>query len=328
MGRIADDDRLPMLDGFIGHWTQADALGTPIEIAPGFGQPQLVALRDQYHDKREEIENLKGELSLLLAERDAIFGTSHADQNGVWFRLRQYKPMVRLKMGVNHPLSKTVPNLGDITPKSYQSILHRFLNHWTRVDAALVTPLTLGTFGIADLQAAHDSIEDKRKAIEATDEGALPLARAEREKLFGDVPEDERDDESIVARLQLYTITIQTQFPGDPIADSLPDIFPSTSPPDAVPTFRFNWVAQTGGELKTWLEVPTVEDPSAFVFLKEGAMEQLEPLDPSAPDGVQVITWNGITIIDELDEFEVHGTNGVTLARGERDTSFAEPVMV
>ena len=46
MGRIPEDDRLDLVDGFIGHWAQADGLGTPIEIAPLFGQPQLVTPSD------------------------------------------------------------------------------------------------------------------------------------------------------------------------------------------------------------------------------------------------------------------------------------------
>lgn len=325
MGRIPEEDRLPMLDGFVGHYAEADGLGAPIEIAPGYGQPQMVAQRDEYHAKREEIGNLEAQLELLRAERNATFGTEPDDETGVWFRLPQYKSMVRLKLGVRHPLSKTVPNIGDVRPITYQSILHRFLNHWTRVDAALGTPMTLGSFAIADLQAAHDTIEEKRKAIEAIEEGSLPLARAEREKLFGDVPEDERDDESIIARLQLYVITIETQFPGEPIADSLPSIFPSTGGPATLPTFRFNWVALPAGELKTWLEVPTLEDAES-VFLKEGAFEATALFEPDAPDGIQVITWSSVTIVDELDEFEIRNISGVTLALGQRDMSFPEPV--
>lgn len=325
MGRIPEDERLPLLDGFVGHYAQADGLGTPIEIAPGFGQPELNALREEYHDKREEILGLKSLLELLRAERDAIFGTDPDDETGVWFRLRQYKSMVRLKLGVRHPLSKTVPNIGDVRPSTYLSILHRFLNHWTRVNTALGAPLTLGLFVIADLQAAHDTIEEKRRAIEAGEDGSLPLARAEREKLFGDMPEEERDDESIIARLQLYVITIETQFPGQPIADSLPSIFPSTSGPAVLPTFRFNWVALPDGQVKTWLEVAALED-AASVFLKEGAFEGAMPIEPAAADGVQVIIWNGVTIVDELDRVEIRSAAGVTLARGDRDTAFAEPV--
>lgn len=325
MARIPEDERVPLASGFGGHWAQADALDTPIEIAPGFGHPQFVALVDQYQDKREEVASLESQLEYLRAERDSLFGRRPDDEAGVWFRLRQYKRIVRLKLGAKHPLSKTVPNLGDIMPRNYLSIINRFINHWTRVDAALGTPLTLGAFGIAELQAAHDAIEQKQNDIEAIDEGSLPLARAEREKIFGDMPEEERDDESIVARLQLYVITIETQFPGQPIADSLPTIFPSQAGSAATQTFRFNSVALPNGQLKTWHEVLSLPGADA-VYLKEGAFEHSEPLEQAAEGGVQVIVWSGVTIVDELDEYEIRSASGVTLARGERDTAFAEPV--
>lgn len=324
MGRITELDRLPVVDAHIGHWTGADALGTPIEIEPGYGLPQLQTQRDEYHAKGEEIVGLETLLDQLRAERDSVFGESHEDDDGVWFRLRQYKSMVRLKLGSKHPLSKTVPNLGTIRVERYLTIIHRFLEHWARVDAALGTPMTLGSFAIADLQTAHDTIDTKIKAIEANEEAALPLARAEREKLFGDLSEDERDDESIIARLQLYAITIETTFPGQPIADTLPEIFPSSAPPAELPTFRFNWNEPSPGELNTWFEIISLPDAD-HVFLKEGAFEQTEPFDTSAPDGIQINTWPGVTIVDEIDELEIRAANGVTLARGERDMSLPEP---
>ena len=122
------------------------------------------------------------ELPALRAERDAIFGTSATDPGGVWMRLLQYKQKVRARLGGRHPLSKTVPNLGKVAVETYLSICHRFIDHWTRVNAAL-----------------HAKLE----AIEEADEVTLPLARAEKEKIFGDVPDDERDDESLVARALL-----------------------------------------------------------------------------------------------------------------------------
>jgi hypothetical protein len=43
---------------------------------------------------------------------------------------------------------------------------------------------------------------------------------------------------------------------------------------------------------------------------------------------VQIIDWTGVTIIDELDEFEIRDASGVSLATGDRDLTFAEPVLV
>ncbi len=59
--------------------------------------------------------------------------------------------------------------------------------------------------------------------------------------------------------------------------------------------------------------------------MKEGIVEDTTAFDPAAPDGVQVITWTGVTVVDELDEVEIRSASGVTLALGERDMSFAEP---
>ena len=146
--------------------------------------------------------------------------------------------------------------------------------------------------------------------------------------MFGDLPEDERDDESIIARLQLYSITIQTQFPGEPIADTLPPVFPGNggSTP-SLPTFRFNWTETAPGELRTWHEVLPLEGATS-VFLREGTFDGTQAFDPGDPDGVQVIDWSGVTIVDELDEFEIRDGNGLSLATGNRDLTFAEPVTV
>ncbi|MDA0590481.1 MAG: hypothetical protein O2820_19470 [Planctomycetota bacterium] len=146
--------------------------------------------------------------------------------------------------------------------------------------------------------------------------------------MFGDLPEDERDDESIIARLQLYSITIQTQFPGEPISDTLPSVFPgSGGSTPSLPTFRFNWTETAPGELRTWHEVLPLEGATS-VFLREGTFDGTQAFDPGDPDGVQVIDWSGVTIVDELDEFEIRDGNGLSLATGNRDLTFAEPVTV
>ena len=85
---------------------------------------------------------------------------------------------------------------------------------------------------------------------------ALQSAREEREQLFGDEPEDVREQTSIIARLVLYAATIEAMFPTQPLAASLPGLFPSGGSPAALPTFRFNWRQEPDGSLTTWLEVP------------------------------------------------------------------------
>lgn len=246
MGRLIEAQRLPTVDAILGHYTEAEVVnGAPILIEVGVGRPQLLAKRDLYHDLQEDWVSLsETQLPVLIAERAAIWGNSPDDEDGVWFQLRLYKPMVRLRLGGRHPLNKTVPNLGEVQPNTLAGICYRFEDHWSRVNTALVAltkpPLTLGDFTLAMLQTAHATIETKNTAIKALVEGSRPLRRAEMERLYGDVPEDDREDDSIVALMQGYTIMIETMFPGEPIALSLPSIFPSNGPA-TLPTFRFNW---------------------------------------------------------------------------------------
>ena len=144
---------------------------------------------------------------------------------------------------------------------------------------------------------------------------ARPLIRAEMERLYGDVPEDEREEDSLV--------TLLTLFPGQPLSKTLPPIFPSGGTA-TIPSFRFNWSAQPSNSVKTWLETPNL--PSATtLFLREGVVEQTQTLSSTASGVMQTHTWTGLQIIDELDELELRNNNGTTLARGARDPNFADP---
>lgn len=143
MARIPEPNRLPVVDANIGHWTEANVVaGSPIEIVAGYGLPQFHADRAAYHTKTDEITQIAdNDLPILRAERDAIWGVSPQDDDGVWFRLTQYKSMVRARLGARHPLTRTVPNIGPITVERYLTIFHQFIDHWERVNAAL-TPDT------------------------------------------------------------------------------------------------------------------------------------------------------------------------------------------
>lgn len=66
-----------------------------------------------------------------------------------------------------------------------------------------------------------------------------------------------------------------------------PTIFPvSTSP--TLPTFPFNYVAQSGAVLKTRINVTSAPPGTATVFLKEGTVELTVPLGSAGPSGMQV----------------------------------------
>jgi len=329
MPRIPDEGRLQIIDNHLAHYEQAIIVnnGALFDIATGFGRPQLVLLRDAFETLQESIAALGGEggeLDSLRSERDDIFGTSEDDDDGVWFWLKEYKAAVKAQLGGKHALTRTVPNLGRVTPQDYLDICHRFIVHWLRVNAALPTPLVMGVFAVATLQTAHANLKTKIEAIEEG-EVTLDLLRQDREQKFGDEAEDKRELTSIIARLLQYHSVIRTKFPNQPIADSLPQIFP-VGPQTPVPTLGFNYVSQPGGVLKTWFAAAGLPVGVTTIFLREGAVELTKPIQTSPPGGTQVDLWDGITLVGDLDEFEFRDADGITIARGARDTSLPEPL--
>ena len=327
MPRIPDEDRLALLDNYLAHYEQAIIVnGSAFVIETGFGRPELLALRDAFETLQLDIASLAGEggeLDSLRSERDDIFGTSESDDGGAWFWLKLYKEAVKSRLGGKHALTRTVPNLGKIQPKNYLDIIHRFIVHWTRVNAALPTPLALGAFTLTTLQTTHTNLQAKIEAIEEA-EITLDLKREKREQDFGDEPDEKREATSIIAWLLKYESVIRTTFPNQPIADTLPEIFPA-GPATTLPTLAFNYVAQVGGVLKTWFGVAGLPAGAALVFLKEGAVELTKPIQSSPPAGMQVDLWDGITLVGDLDEFEIRDGDGITIARGTRNTSLPEP---
>lgn len=326
MARIPELDRLAIVDEHLGHYTQADAApGGPILIVIGYGRPQLVIQRDQYHTLQELILQLESDLEVAIGDRDGLFGIGPDDDDGAWFRFKQYKALVQARLGARHVLSRTVPNLGRITPQNYLDILHRFIDHWERVNIALApNPLTLGTFTLALLQTLHTNLMAKIAEID-TIQATLRVRRQEREQLFGDETEEMREETSIIARLTLYHAVIEATFPNQPLADSLPDIFPAGSP-TSLPTFAFNWVAQAGNVVKLWYNPPSPALTDAvLVFLKEGATELTSAVTSTTPGSTPVHNFSGVTVIGELDELELRNGSGLTIAEGSRNTGLAEP---
>ncbi len=322
MGRITEVNRLPVVDAHIGHWQQADALpGGPIEIITGYGIAALQSQRTEYHTKGDEIQTLNNvTLPALRAERDDLFGVDAQDEGGAWFYLTQYKPMAHLRLGRGHALRTTIPNVGTVNVEDYLSIIHNFLDHWKRVNTALVAPMTLGAFAIADLQAKHDAIDAKLKETHSAKED-LNVARAEGEALFGDVKDTEQLDTAIITRLELYHVVIATKFPNQPIAQSLPPIFPDQ--PAALPRFDFNDRALGAGQHKTWHLDPSLPN-AAVVFLKEGATELTQAYS-ATPGSTNAFTWTGVTVVADLDAMELRDATGRTIARGTKNAALGEP---
>jgi hypothetical protein len=326
MARIPETLRLGIIDSHVTHYTEADALnGSPILLVLGYGVVQLQAQRTTYQTLGTAIIQLEdNDLPTLRAERDAIWGIAPDDEDGVWFRLSQYKTLVRARLGAKHPLSRTVPNLGQPTIGRYLTIMQQFIDHWERVNAALPSPLTLGTFTLASLQTALTNLSTKIIGVESADT-SWAIKRAEREQLFGDEPEDMREETSIIARLLLYQATLRAMFPNQPIADSLPDIFPADSPV-SLPSFNFNWVTQPGSLVKLWYSPPSPAlTAAALVFLKEGVTELTSPVTSTTPGTTPVHNFSGVTVTGELDQLELRDGDGITIAEGTRNTALAEP---
>ncbi len=324
MARIPDKNRLGVIDAHVGHWQQADAQnGTPIEIVTGYGLAQLQADRTAYHDKQEEIEQLEGDLGAAIAQRDGIFGTGPDDEDGAWFRLKQYKSFVKARLGGRHPLSRTVPNLGPIQVERYIAILHRFIVHWQQVNAQLTPALTLGAYALANLQTAHDDILARLETIEQLTESLLPLAREEREQMFGDEPDDKREETSIIARLLLYHITIAAMFPNQPLADSLPEIFPPGTA-TTLPTFRYNWVTTGASVIELWIEMIAGLIDAQTLFMKEGIVEFATAVSLQ-PGQVWKTPWNGVVIVDGVDQVLLRNGQNLDVARGVFDPTLPDP---
>src|SRR3972149_2166451 len=98
MARIPELDRLEIIDEHLGHWLLADA-GGAILLVIGYGRPELQAQRDQYFALQQAIAQLETDLEVALATRDGLFGISPEDDDGAWFRLKQFKALGQARLG-------------------------------------------------------------------------------------------------------------------------------------------------------------------------------------------------------------------------------------
>ncbi|MCA9226736.1 MAG: hypothetical protein KDA47_14035 [Planctomycetales bacterium] len=176
---------------------------------------------------------------------------------------------------------------------------------------------------MANLTADRHLMAESIAEIEDFEEGKLPIAREEREELFGDEPEDKRTQTSIIARLQLYQATIRAMFPTQPLADSLPEIFPASTPTE-LPRVRFAFIQLAEG-VRTWHEVPADVSNATYVYLKEGAETRTAPLTMTTPGDVEAVYWSELAVIDDLDDYELRDENNFTVANGQYDPTLPPP---
>lgn len=329
MGRIPDYQRRAVVESHLEHGAQAEQVaGSPIIIDPAttppFGIPELEALLNAYDAVTDEILLIdETDLPLAYSQRDGLFGTDAEDYGGVRFRLLQYKQQVKVTLGGRHPLVKTVPNLGKVRVNRYLVILDRFIDHWQRVNELSAQPMVIGDLTLDGLTQRHADLEAKMREITGL-EGKLQYLREERERIFGDVPEEERELTSIVARLLQYHNLIETTFPGQPIADSLPEIFPSGGGP-TLPTCAYGYQESEPGVVLFWVQVPVDLTGVQLVYAREGIVEYTRDISAVPPGQTVQSTWTDVTIVDGIDEITLRDAEGRDIARGVYDPELPNP---
>ena len=325
MPRLTESERVSTHENFSNHWKQAEAhAGKTVEIEPGYSAKDFQAQADAYDAKSKAIRLLvENKLPQLRVERDTLFGTSSADEQGVWFYLARYKPIAQGLLGGKHPLSRTIPNLGKVHPSRMLSILESFIEHWALINQARQQDMTIGGFDLATLKKRYTALETLLKAISKAESIELPLLRAEREQLYGDLPEEQREQTSLISRMLLYRNTIEAFYPNDPISQSLPRIFPQSTS-ESIATFAYNWVALENARLQTWFTYPQLEG-AAQLYLQEGVVEKTEVLAEKESGSMVRSHWDNIQIVGELDLLELRDADGRTLMRGVRDSALPQP---
>ena len=86
----------------------------------------------------------------------------------------------------------------------------------------------------------------------------------------------------------------------------------------------FNHKTVGNGQEKTWIKDPSLPN-SAVIFLEEGAVQLTQTYSAPTPGAtIAQATWNGVTMVGELDTIELRDADGRTIARGTRDTGLGE----
>ena len=321
MPRLTEAERQKLMGDFNGHYDELLETHPGWEITPGFGLPQLRALEATYNAKQAQIVALEATgMPAKRAQRDALFGLDNEDLDGVWFYLLLYKGNVKLKLGPKAALSKTAPNIGKIGPGSLDHVLESYINHWTLVNKELAdkTPpqpaLVIGPITLAELTSRRAQIAALTGQIDESVITRLAVMRVQREEIMGDVREDDRAEDSVVARVSAYSIEVRSQFAGTALAQTVPRIFPKEAS-ETLPRFAFNFRA-SGAQVTLWWQMPDDVEDAAVIYLKEGAFEETRAIPAT---GTLQVVFDGVATQDEIDEVELRDGDGKTVAHGRFD---------
>lgn len=321
MSRISDEERGDLLITFLAHWETVDReLGSPLMLVPGYGRAELAAQAQQYEQIQQEIAGSKADRVQAAANRDAIWTGSGQGNHGIAFHLRLYPALVRARLGANHPQARLAPRLGEVTIERYLETCDRFLAHWQEVNVELGEPLLVGLYQIEDLAAARTELAAEIEAI-ARSEREARRAVEERERLFGDLPADRREEQSIVSRLLLYRLTVLARFHGRPLAEAVPDVFPKLKN-SRRPDFRWSFSRDEAGLLVTRIENPGLAD-AAEARLRIDGRWLAQPLPKDAGEVIE-LAWpeaGGSAAADSLadsmpDKLNLRNARHYVIARG------------
>ncbi|MEZ6111125.1 MAG: hypothetical protein R3C99_08925 [Pirellulaceae bacterium] len=64
--------------------------------------------------------------------------------------------------------------------------------------------------------------------------------------------------------------------------------------------------------------MPAEAGDAQMAYVREGGLEEVRTLKQPTPGSVEVIEWPNVSLVDELDEFELRSMNNLTVARGSR----------
>jgi hypothetical protein len=165
---------------FAAHWAQAEAvLGAPILLAGGYA---LAKFREDGLAFEAQLQTV----GLAEVQASAARGVRHATRRTVRGRLRQYRYAVRAALP-GSSLAREMPGLPqeEAADGSFLTAIGQFCGHWAQVNAALgASPLVLiGGYGLAELRAAYDTLENQVMEMSALIEAAR-AGRGERDAMI------------------------------------------------------------------------------------------------------------------------------------------------
>ena len=172
------------------------------------------------------------------------------------------------------------------------------LAHYAQANTVNGSPFVIETgFGRPQLLALRNTFDALRQQIAGLDDegGELSSLRSERDDIFG---ENGEDDDEVWFWLKLYKGAVKSRLGGrHPLTRTMPNLG-KIQPKNYLETLRRYIVHWT----------------------------RVNAALPNPPNGMHTDFWDGITLVGDLDEFELRTAAGLTLATGTLQNTLPEPV--